>query len=233
VIANFNTYNAIIYARFNSTRLPGKVLFTLGDETIIGLCVNKLKAIPGLRIIVATSDARSDDPVARWCDQNNVQVFRGALDNVAQRTRDCLQQFPCQAFFRINADSPFLQTALLRQAISIFDADKSLDVISNVVERSYPYGIAVELINSRTFQTHVGYFQGEQLEHITSYFYKTNTRFNIAVIKNPEDLSTYRFVLDTEQDWKQIQEFYRNDTRIFNCNLSELITINNNTNNRT
>jgi spore coat polysaccharide biosynthesis protein SpsF len=225
---DLKTYNALIFARHNSSRLPGKVLFTLGGETIIGLSIRKLKMINNVNVIVATSEAKTDDLVAAWCEENDVEVFRGDLDNVARRTEACLKAFPCEAFFRINADSPFMQADLLQEAINRYEGRDHVDLVSNVAERTYPYGIAVELINTSTFVKHVPEFRGDENEHITSYFYRRKNEFAIEVIKNDEDLSGYRFVLDTPEDWVEIQELYKNNNQIFNNTLTELIKINKN-----
>jgi spore coat polysaccharide biosynthesis protein SpsF len=223
--AKVSTYNALIFARYNSSRLPGKVLFALGDQTIIGICVNKLRHMKFIRPIVATSDQESDDPIAKWCVANNVECFRGSLNNVARRAADCLRLFPSDAFFRINADSPFMFPELLEEAVNRFER-RTLDVVSNVVERSYPYGIAVELINSTTFLKQIRNFSTEETEHITTYFYRNREEFSIEIIKNAVDLSGYRFVLDTNEDWTRIKELFNNNSDIFDKSLNELIKIN-------
>jgi spore coat polysaccharide biosynthesis protein SpsF len=171
---------------------------------------------------VATSDQPTDDPIAAWCAAQGVTVFRGDLDNVAARTQACLKRFPCDAFFRINADSPFLQADLLSQAIEVFERHQP-DMVTNVLERSYPYGIAVELVKSETFLKHAPEFKGDENEHITSHFYRRREQFKIENIRNNEDLSSKRFVLDTREDWENLQRLYLRDQNIFNYNLSQLI----------
>src|SRR5690606_34983304 len=89
--------NAIVFARYNSSRLPGKVLYKLGSKTILGYCIDKLKNIPNIGIVVATSREESDSPIIDWCITNNVDFFRGDLKNVASRTYNCLLQKPCDA----------------------------------------------------------------------------------------------------------------------------------------
>jgi spore coat polysaccharide biosynthesis protein SpsF len=221
-------FNALIFARYNSSRLPGKVLFELGNTTILGIVVKKLAKIDGVHTIVATSDRATDDPIARWCAANNVDIFRGDLDNVADRTDKCLQANPCEAFFRINADSPFLQPDLLKKALSTYQEDTKPDLVTNILERTFPYGIAVELIGHKVFSDHVRNFTGDQSEHITSYFYANKEKFTIRNIRNNVDQSMYKFVLDTPEDWEQLKDLYEADETIFDHNYLELITINKN-----
>lgn len=214
---------AIVYARYNSNRLPGKVLFEIGGDTILGRCVRKLKEVDGLRIVIATSNVQSDDPIVDWAAKSSVDVFRGDLDNVALRTKQCLQEFDCEAFFRVNADSPFLQPSLVNIAKSRYQGNPSSDIVSNILERTYPYGIAVELVKTSTFLKFVGQFNAQESEHITSFFYKYADQFKIESLKLGEDLSKYRFVLDTPEDWSDLQRLYDFDKRIFDYNIADLI----------
>ncbi|SEL80270.1 cytidylyltransferase domain-containing protein [Parapedobacter koreensis] len=217
--------NVFIYARFNSSRLPGKVLFKIGNETVLGICINKLKTIPNLNLIVATSDKQTDDPIAKWCDTIGVHHFRGDLQDVAERTIQCINDYPCDVFFRVNADSPFLQPFLFRKALAIISKNQRIDVVSNVYKRSFPYGIAVELINTQTYLKYVGDFNASEREHITSYFYRNDSIFNIVNIEYEHNYSQLRWVLDTPEDWARLNELHTIYPDLYNLHLEQLIRI--------
>jgi spore coat polysaccharide biosynthesis protein SpsF len=70
---------AILQARMSSTRLPGKVMADLAGAPMILRQIERLDRTSGLgRIVVATSDQSSDDPLARALDGAGVAVFRGS-----------------------------------------------------------------------------------------------------------------------------------------------------------
>ena len=76
---------AIVQARTNSTRLPGKVLKPIAGKPMIARVVERLQqSILIDKIVVATSDQPQDDPIVqemeKYCD-----VFRGPLDDVLGR----------------------------------------------------------------------------------------------------------------------------------------------------
>lgn len=217
--------SALIYARFNSSRLPGKVLYDIGAGTVLGVCINKLKTVSALNLIIATSNERSDDPIAKWAKDNDVACFRGDLNNVAKRTIQCIDKYPSEAFFRVNADSPFLQPFLFEEALSIFNRNGHVDIVSNVYERSFPYGIAVELINTQTFVRHARYFTSSEQEHITTYFYSNSSTFNILNIKSKEDHSQMRWVLDTPEDWDRLKKLNTIYPDLYKLHLEQLIRI--------
>src|SRR5262249_43474822 len=77
---------AIIQARMGSTRLPGKVLMDLGGRPALAWAVRAARATAGVdEVWVATSTAASDDPVARWCDDNDLPLHRGSEHDVLDR----------------------------------------------------------------------------------------------------------------------------------------------------
>jgi spore coat polysaccharide biosynthesis protein SpsF len=214
---------AIVLARYSSSRLRGKVLFQLGGETILGICCRKMASVPGVQVVVATSDDPSDDPIEAWAREQGVAVHRGSLNNVADRVASCLQKYPCDAFFRINADSPFLQIDLIKSSLDAFHAAPDTDLITNVQERTYPYGIAVELIRTASYFSSLRKFAGSENEHITSFFYRNASSFNILNLRHESDLSQHRFVLDTPEDWEHIQALYAQNPSLFSLNLIQLI----------
>lgn len=54
---------AIIQARTSSTRLPKKVLLPLGDTTVLGHTIRRVKLSNVRKIVVATSTSINDDPI--------------------------------------------------------------------------------------------------------------------------------------------------------------------------
>jgi len=216
--------HAFIYCRLNSSRLPGKVLFQVGQRSVLQICVDKVRSVGGVMPVVLTSDRESDDPIAAACSEMGVDCFRGDLDNLAKRTLDALDRFPCDGFFRLNADSPFFQPALYRVAQELFEKG-GYDLVTNVLHRSFPYGIAVELLRSNVLKTHYAYFRDDDFEHLTKYFYREKEKLRIYNITNQEDWSGFRFVLDTQEDWDRLQKLWSGHQDLFDMEIKQLIEL--------
>ncbi len=76
----------IIQARMSSSRLPGKVLAEIAGRPMLQHVVLRArKAGVGEKVVVATSDDPSDDPVAAFCVANEIPVERGSRDDVLER----------------------------------------------------------------------------------------------------------------------------------------------------
>ena len=90
-IQNSNEIISIIQARMSSTRLPGKVLFPLGNSTIL-YEVFKKASLFSKKVVVCTSTDSSDDELEIYCKKKNIICFRGDLENVFRRYQKVLNQ---------------------------------------------------------------------------------------------------------------------------------------------
>ena len=72
------TLIALIQARMDSRRLPGKVLMPLGKKLVLEHVVDRVSRIEGIdAIVVATSIEEADNPIQAWCQRNKINCFRG------------------------------------------------------------------------------------------------------------------------------------------------------------
>jgi len=222
---------ALIYSRLSSSRFPKKALAFLGENTVLDWCISGAKELAECKVIVATSNEVEDDELAELAQNRGVESFQGDLNNVAMRTIACCEKFELDYFFRINGDSPFLNLLLMKQALDILK-DNKYDLISNLIPRSYPYGMSCELVKVDSFKKVYHHFDESQKEHITSYYYTNPEQFNIAALPVlSHDYSKIRLTVDTPYDleilskWqktKDPKELYHLDPANFGKELEEL-----------
>ena len=100
---------AIIQARMSSTRLPGKVLLPLAGKPVIHHIVDRAKSCVNVgKVIVATSEENSDDPLVEYCLENNIEYYRGSLNNVLSRFISILKLNNYDYCVRITGDCPLI-----------------------------------------------------------------------------------------------------------------------------
>jgi len=195
---------AIIQARMNSRRMPGKVLRELGGKPLIGRVLERVGSSAAIsRIIVATSEAASDAGLVDYCSRCGIEFFCGSLDNVAKRFRDLVVRHRLDAFVRVCADSPFIDPALINNAVAIFEKG-GYDIVTNTLKRTFPRGESCEVISSAAFLK--GYAlmkEPEDLEHVTGYFYRHAGDFRIFNFTNDDgDCSGTSLCVDTPDDFR-------------------------------
>jgi len=107
---------AIIQARMGSSRLPGKVLKDLEGRPVISWVTDAAKAIPHIdHVIIATSSETQDNAIELWCNDNDIDVFRGSEKNVLERYYHAAKKFNLDnndLVMRLTADCPLLDPLL-------------------------------------------------------------------------------------------------------------------------
>lgn len=172
-----------------------------------------------------TSRDPSDDVIASLGDRLGVKVFRGDLENVALRATEFLSDSGTEFFARVNGDSPFVAPELLDEGLDF--VQKGYDFSTNIFpDRTYPYGIAIEVFNSSFFLSHYAEMvQNKRYrEHITSFFYENIGRFNFKSMRCAHgDFSKLLLTVDRIEDYHRLLEIQTRYPSIFDKTYAEII----------
>src|SRR6266566_5493303 len=200
---------ATIQARMGSTRLPGKVLMTVGTEPVLARVVHRLRRaalIDG--IIVATSDRPADDAIVRECNRLQVACFRGSENDVLDRYWQAAQWCGAEAIVRITSDCPLIDAELVDETIQAF-LSQPADYTSNALERTYPRGLDTEAFTIAALER--AWREAREpyeREHVTPYIYEHPELFRLVSVRDERDYSAYRLTLDTHEDLQLIRTIY-------------------------
>jgi spore coat polysaccharide biosynthesis protein SpsF len=161
-------------------------------------------------VIVATSENEVDVPIREFCADRGIQCFQGSPENVANRAIDAAIFHDLDWFARINGDSPFVEPDLLEKAVSIVTHNQKLDFVTNLYPRTYPYGVAVELIRTEAYRRlyhRLG--AGFETEHMTKSLYDNISQLKyVNIASEAAKISTQRFTIDTQDDLKFMQSIF-------------------------
>ncbi|BAY60656.1 acylneuraminate cytidylyltransferase [Calothrix brevissima NIES-22] len=205
---------AIIQARMGSTRLPGKVMKELCGQTVLAHVIFRVKACSLIdEVVVATTTSYADNPIVTEAEKCGVKWFRGSEEDVLSRYYLAAKQYSADVVVRVTSDCPLFDPEVLSQMLEYFQDETSegleIDYLSNCLNRSYPRGLDAEVF---TFGVLEKAFQAAQKpyerEHVTPYIYEHPEIFALHNQTYDEDISNYRWTLDTEEDWKLIQAVY-------------------------
>jgi 3-deoxy-manno-octulosonate cytidylyltransferase (CMP-KDO synthetase) len=111
---------AIIPARYQSTRLPGKPLIPIAGRPLVEHVFRRASAVPGIaRVIVATDDERIREAVTRFggeCVMTS-PTHRSGTDRIAEVAAG----LPCDLVVNVQGDEPLLDPASVTAGLSAFD----------------------------------------------------------------------------------------------------------------
>jgi len=196
----------IVQARTGSTRCPAKVMRAVAGRRLIDYTLDALEHCRTARpLIVATSDDPLDDALAAHCTARSTPVVRGPLLDVAARFAEVLARFPVEAFVRISGDSPLIDHRLVDSAVSLF-RESQPDLVSNIVQRTFPKGQSVEVIRAATFLDALPQMtSAADREHVTPLFYRDEGRYRIAALTAEDDAGQTSMVVDTEDEFQRFR----------------------------
>jgi spore coat polysaccharide biosynthesis protein SpsF len=197
----------MVQARMTSRRFPGKVLAPLDGIPVIAHVLSHVcETVPRERVILATSEDSTDDPLAAYVETCvGLTVFRGSLENVFVRFQDCLREHSFEWFIRICGDSPTIDSGLL--AWMMERASDSCDLLTNVGRRTFPTGQSIEIVRRRTFLgVEAENLTSEEREHATLHFYRFPEQYRILNVSSGDvSLSQRRLVVDTLEDLRALE----------------------------
>jgi spore coat polysaccharide biosynthesis protein SpsF len=211
---------AIILARIDSQRLPGKALADVEGRPLLWYILERFAADPSMPVVLATSDRSVDDPLVEAASKLELKVFRGSADDVAGRFAAAARANGLDAAFRVNGDSPFLDDSLLREARRLYLTGDA-DLVTNLRPRTYPYGVSVELVRIAALEASLEEADADDREHVTRTLYRLLPPDRIAsiidgsqppdgprtqirlTIDDAADLAAFRaFVQSLRADWQ-------------------------------
>lgn len=195
---------AIIQARTDSERLPGKVLLKLpfdGKETIVGQTVNRLKKCPHIsQIILATSEHENDDSLEFIGRELNITVFRGSKKNVLSRFCEAAKQNNVDDIIRLTGDNPLVLLSVLCDNLEIH-RNENVDYTRNI---GLPYGMSFEIIKTQALLRAFNSTKNDSdLEHVTTFIKRFPDMFEIREVHHELSpiLKDLRFTIDYPSDY--------------------------------
>ena len=201
----------IIQSRLDSTRLPGKALIEVQGRALIDFVIQRTAAVRGLDEYVVASTLRpTDDELVSYVERASVKCFRGDAFDVARRLLDCAIACKADYFVRINGDSVFIDPDLIDMGIDVCRT-RLPDLVTNVLFRSYPYGVSVEIIRTAAFSEAYGKLSTDyEREHVTTCFYRDPHRWRIVNLHSgmPHD-QRVRLVVDTAEDLEKFRRLVK------------------------
>ncbi|MFT2112678.1 cytidylyltransferase domain-containing protein [Marinomonas sp. 2405UD68-3] len=200
----------IIQARMTSTRLPKKVMLPLGEKPVLEVMIERLGAFKE-KIIVATTNDGSQQPIVELCNQLGVRYVEGDTDNVLSRyylAARSVDAKPNTVLVRCTSDCPLIDiTESARVIDHFFSIMTDYDYISAGPHCGFPNGFDTEVFTFKALElAYHNATEGFEKEHMTQYICRN---MRVAEYGNSDDLSHWRLTLDEPADYEVINAIYR------------------------
>ena len=207
---------ASIQVRYNSTRLPGKVLKKICGKPMLELMLERLSKSKLIdEIIIATTINKNDDPIFELAKKLGYKVFRGDENDCLDRHYQAIKNSNGNFICKITSDCPLIDPEIVDKVIGYyFENEKKFDYVSNVHPATFPDGLDVEMFSLATLERAWKEAKNQdEREHTTTYMWKNPSIFKIGsiIMPNGENLFTKeRWTVDYPEDFEFIKTIYEN-----------------------
>ncbi|MCI8376138.1 MAG: NTP transferase domain-containing protein [Lachnospiraceae bacterium] len=201
--------NAIIQARCGSTRFPDKVFAEIDGKPLLWHVIDRLRYAKMIDdIIVATTTNLRDSVIEDWCQKEEIKCFRGSEDDVLNRYYSASVSFPSDIIVRVTADDPFKEPSVIDLVIKKL-CEEGKDFVTNNFPPSYPEGLDCEAFTFKVLETmEKSAHDTFEREHVTQYVYHNPDKFKIGNVVAEQQLSTYRWTIDNQEDYDMVKSIY-------------------------
>jgi len=194
----------------NSTRLQGKVLREINGRPMLSYMLERASAAHNIdKVILATSVDPSDDPVAEFCEKNDILYHRGSLEDVLDRYYQTALKFKADVIVRLTGDCPLIDPNVIDDVIAAYKRE-GRDYVTNALSpRTVPDGMDVEIFSFRNLErVWREAKKPSEREHVTFYFWKNPEIFSFYKYDIEEDLSGYRLTVDYPEDFEVVKSIF-------------------------
>ena len=121
-----NKIIAVIPARYEASRFPGKLMQLLGEKTVITTTYQNVVET-GLfdEVFVATDSEIIFNEIK---NTGGKALMTGQHETGSDRIAEAVQNIDCDIVVNVQGDEPFLKTEPLKQLISVFEADDQKEI---------------------------------------------------------------------------------------------------------
>lgn len=218
---------AIIQARMESTRLPGKVLLPLAGEPMLWWIAKRASLADSVdKVVIATTARSQNDPICIH-EKQGIDRFHGAYiyrysgeeDDLIGRVISAAETHGADIIIDLTADCPCIDPKhidkLIRKLKTGLNSNlEHFDYVSNdIVDRSWPNGLDIQCYWTRTLQRckvlfnpqkHCGWNIAQHPEIFNIYHWQAPS-FDIKTGEHTMYWPALGLTLDTPEDYKLLK----------------------------
>ncbi|QNL18361.1 NTP transferase domain-containing protein [Hyphobacterium sp. CCMP332] len=134
----------IVQARAASSRIPLKLLESLGERSALLRCMDRCREIDGAELVIAAvADGPGDDEIAEEASDAGYMVTRGPEEDVLARMAAAARDSGAETILRVEGHHPFIDPQICHRVVQLLD-DTHADFACNDMPLRFPNGLQCE-----------------------------------------------------------------------------------------
>jgi spore coat polysaccharide biosynthesis protein SpsF len=203
-------------------------LHDLAGKPLIGHVMDRLARVSRLEyVLVVTSNAPADDPIANFCQARGAQSFRSDKPDELGRVLAALKATETKAAALIRPSAPLIDPGVVDQVVNLVEmTDGMLDYVGTDLSQTYPRGMEVEGFTRAALED-ADHRCLDAAERASAALYlKRNSRlYRLLAVTAPEALARpdLNLAVATDADLPRLESMIRRGLTAGDLSLAELI----------
>ena len=215
------TVGAFLVARLSSTRLPEKSIKKILNRPMMELMIERVQQAELIdKIVIATSDLPSDDPLEELAKKLDIECYRGSLEDINERLVDAANTFECDTIVELLGDNPLVHSDIIDQVITLFQND-NLDYAANITKEYpvsedrfllFPFGVRVQIYKASVASRYTEFpsYSKDEDRGSTAYIFEQPSLFKIGYLEAKNEFSfmnrpTLNFAVNYKKNFDAIR----------------------------
>lgn len=204
-----STTVVIVQARLSSTRLPNKVLKTVGGRTVLEEVLLRCRSIPNVDLVCcATVEGEEGDAIEQVARSTGSITYRGDRDDVLGRYAGAAQATAAGVILRVTSDCPLIDPNVCAGVIELRERTAA-DYACNNLRQEWPYGLDCEAF-SRSWLERANREATDpfEREHVTPWI-RNHPDVQREHLEGPDaDVAQHRWTLDYPEDLRMLRALF-------------------------
>ena len=218
----------ITQARVGSSRLPGKTLLKIQNESLLEIHFKRLLEA-GVGVYLATTTEADAYKLIEVANKFNIPSKVGSLDDVLSRYYLCAKEHKLEVIVRVTSDCPLISGEIIKRGLDEYLAHDNFENIyySNTQKRMFPRGLDFEIFSFKLLEeAYLECLEMRYREHVTPYLYSKQSSKVVLMDMDYEDMGVadWRLCVDTKEDFELIEKLLKDPT-IQKSDYRQLVTI--------
>ncbi len=194
------TIGAFIVVRLSSSRLPAKGIMKILEKPMIQLMIERVQQSRCIdKVIIATSELPSDDPLEDLAEKLGVGCYRGSLEHVMERINGAAKANGCDTIVELLGDNPLVHSDLIDDVLKIhtreqcdYTATLTKEYPTSAKEmESFSAGIRVQVYSQAVCEEYKAYpdYINNEEKHPCAYIFEHPDSFKLKFLEASEKWS--------------------------------------------
>lgn len=201
---------AIVQARLNSSRFPGKIMQILENKTVLGHVIENLKKTKLVdEVCCAIPNTNDCNILEGEAKKYGSTIVRGDEYNVLSRFYKAAKFTKADLIVRVTSDCPLTNPKINYQVINNL-LKKNADYSVNNMPPSFPHGLDCEVFKFKTLKNCFENAKSEfEKEHVTPWIRNNSKLIKVNLQCNFQGYHNIRLTLDYKEDLIFLKKIFK------------------------